>query len=313
MKWIQYKITTTPDAVEAISYQIGELGIEGIEIEDAIPLSQEDKEKMYVDILEETKIKNKDLAYVKFYLSEEDDKDGIVEKVKDILGEIKNFLPIGEGTIETVITDESEWANNWKKYFKPFRVDEQIIVKPTWEPLEGYDDEDIILEIDPGMAFGTGTHETTSLCVKKLNNYINYDDIVFDIGCGSGILGIAASKLGAKKVICTDIDINAVKVATENIEVNKVKHNVEVKHGDLTETLSEKADIVVANILAEVIIVLSRNMYTVFPLSSTLEETNLRYVLLTSGFAAAGRLVRTTAGADFLKGKSEATLSASAE
>lgn len=263
MKWIQYKLLTTPEAVDAISYQLYELGIKGIEIEDAIPLSEDDKEKMFVDIVDEPILKDENIALIKFYISEQEEEQTILNQVKKAIQDVSQFLPIGDGTIERMLTDEKDWAENWKKYFKPFRVDEQIIIKPSWEVLDQVADDDIVIEIDPGMAFGTGTHETTSLCIGLLNKYLKGNELVFDIGCGSGILGIAASKLGATKVICSDIDPNAVTVAIENVTINKVDHNVEVHQGDLLETIQEKADVVVANILAEVIILLTENIKSV--------------------------------------------------
>ncbi|MFP4697879.1 MAG: 50S ribosomal protein L11 methyltransferase [Eubacteriales bacterium] len=260
MKWLQYKLTTTPQAVDAISYRLLKLGIQGIEIEDGVPLSNKDKEIMYVDFLDEPTQKDKDTSYMSFYLSEKEDKKIIINNIKKILKDVSQYLYIGKGIIETKEIDEKDWANNWKKYFKPFRVDKNIIIKPSWEEMDFAYENDIILELDPGMAFGTGTHETTSLCINMINKYIQRNLIVYDIGCGSGVLGIAAAKLGASKVICTDIDPNAVAVAKENINKNKVSSNVSVKQGDLVDTINEKSDIVVANILADVIIKLTENI-----------------------------------------------------
>ncbi|TCK98398.1 [LSU ribosomal protein L11P]-lysine N-methyltransferase [Natranaerovirga hydrolytica] len=258
MKWIQYKLKTTSEAVDIISYKLYEIGIQGIEVEDNVPLSEQDKEKMFVDILEEQNT-NDNSACIKFYVSEEDNKD-MIKEVTTILEQISEFMPVGSKALEKIITDEKDWAENWKKYFKPFKVEEHIIVKPTWETLKNNEKDDIIIEIDPGMAFGTGTHETTSLCVSGIKKYLNSKDSVYDIGCGSGILGIVASKLGAREVICTDIDPVAVTVAKENVKVNKVANNVSVYQGNLLENIDKKANIVVANILADVIIHLTQDI-----------------------------------------------------
>ncbi|TCT16876.1 [LSU ribosomal protein L11P]-lysine N-methyltransferase [Natranaerovirga pectinivora] len=262
MKWIQYKLKTTPEAVDAISYQLYELGIQGIEIEDCIPLSEADKKQLFVDLMDEPTIIEENTSYIKFYISEEENKDIVIQEIKKSIKEVSEFVSVGEATIQELITDEKDWAENWKKYFKPFKVDENIIVKPSWEALDFAREEDIVIEIDPGMAFGTGTHETTSLCISSINKYMKKNDRVYDIGCGSGILGIAASKLGAAKVVCTDIDPMAVTVASENVQINQVNNNVEVYKGNLLETIdeSDKADLVVANILAEVIIILTKDI-----------------------------------------------------
>ena len=260
MKWIQYRLSTSVEAVDSICYNLSEIGIEGVEIEDNIPLSEEDKKQMYVDLLDETFDEKNNEVIVKFYLSEEHPNDEIIDRIKLMLGEIKQYLPIGKGTITSLVRDENEWADNWKKYFKSFKVDNNIIIKPTWEQLKHCDEGDIVIELDPGMAFGTGTHETTSLCIKKINKYIENKNKLYDIGCGSGILGIVAAKLGAKEVVCIDIDPNAVKVAKENVEANKVDAVVQVFQGNLADTLKGSADIIVANILAEVIIALSEDI-----------------------------------------------------
>lgn len=268
MKWLQYKINTVPPAVEAISYQLHQLGVQGIEIEDTLPLSKEDKEKMYVDILDKTNQLECNTASIYFYISENEYNEHFTEKIKNLLIHVKNYVAIGEGSIQINKVNEEDWAENWKKYFKPFKVDENIIIKPTWESYTNIQAEDIIIEIDPGMAFGTGTHETTSLCISMLKKYLKSGYNVYDIGCGSGILGIVASKLGASDIICTDIDANAIKVANENITVNNVQDNVKVKQGNLAETLTEKVDIVVANILADVIITLTKEIKNYLKINS---------------------------------------------
>ncbi|MDF2819590.1 MAG: ribosomal protein methyltransferase [Clostridiales bacterium] len=260
MKWTQIKLTTTAEAVEAVAYTLGELGIQGIEIKDNQPLTEDEKRQMYVDLVDVLPNQDDNNTYIYFYLSELEDIDEKVLIIKEAIDELKEFVDIGEATLTLSQTDEIDWANNWKKYFKPFRVEDNIVIKPSWEIYEKENNDDIIIEIDPGMAFGSGTHETTSLCIKCLNKYIKKDSLVIDVGCGSGILGIVASKLGAKQVSCIDIDINAVTVAKENVEINNVTHNVHVEQGDLLQTATQKADIIVANILADVIIMLTKDI-----------------------------------------------------
>lgn len=264
MKWIRFTLDTHTEAVDILSYRLDEIGVEGIEIEDKVPLSDSDKEKMFVDILPDPE-DNDGTAKVHFYMEPENcDPEKIMLQVQDIFQDIKQYCEIGKGTISLSETEDKDWINNWKAYFKPFRAAENIVIKPTWEEYEKENDSDILIEIDPGIAFGTGSHETTKLCIQALDRYVKEGDSVLDVGCGSGILSIAALKLGAKHATAIDIDEVAVKVAAENFEVNHIPSSgYSLYDGDLITNafLKVKAgtghDIVVANILADVIIPLT--------------------------------------------------------
>lgn len=264
MKWIRFTLDTHTDAVDILSYRLNEIGIEGIEIEDKLPLSDADKEKMFVDILPDPQ-DNDGTAKVHFYMEPENcEPEKIMLQVQDILGEIKEYCNIGRGTVTLSETEDKDWINNWKAYFKPFRASENIVIKPTWEKYEKEKESDILVEIDPGIAFGTGSHETTRLCIQALSTYVEEGSSVLDVGCGSGILSIAALKLGAAHATAIDIDEIAVKVAAENFAVNQIPASqYSLFDGDLISNpfLKVKAgtshDIVVANILADVIIPLT--------------------------------------------------------
>lgn len=264
MKWNKYTLTTTTEAVDLISYTLDELGIEGIEIEDKIPLSDEDKKKMFIDILPELG-PDDGKAYVSFYIEPEDDTPDTIKNVLDAVHELKDFVDIGEATIVKTQTADVDWMNNWKKYWKPFQVDEKIWIKPTWETLNDVEDDALVVQLDPGTSFGTGMHHTTRLCITQLKKYLKPEHSLFDVGCGSGILSIIGLMLGAKEASATDIDERAVEAALENAEVNKIDMSAyTVKTGDVItdadfrhEMGEHKFDIVVANILADIIIPLS--------------------------------------------------------
>lgn len=264
MKWIRFTIDTHVDAVDMLSYMLDEIGVEGIEIEDHLPLSEEDKKKMFVDILPDPVI-NDNTAKVHFYMEPEQcDPEKMMLKVQDLLQEAGEFCEIGNGTVSLSETEDKDWINNWKTFFKPFRAANHIVIKPTWEEYTKEKEEDILIEIDPGIAFGTGSHETTKLCIQALDKFIKPGDSVLDVGCGSGILSIASLKLGARHATAIDIDEAAVKVAAENMEVNHIPpEDYSLFHGNLIDNpeLKEKAgtghDIIVANILADVILPLT--------------------------------------------------------
>ena len=264
MKWIRFTLDTHTEAVDILSYKLNEIGVEGIEVEDHMPLSEEDKKKMFVDILPDP-VDNDGSAKVHFYMEPENcDPEKVMLQVQDIFQEIKEFCEIGKGTVTLSETEDKDWINNWKTFFKPFRAAENIVIKPTWEEYEKENEEDILIEIDPGIAFGTGSHETTKLCIQALDKYVREGDSVLDVGCGSGILSIAALKLGAGHATAIDIDEVAVKVAAENMAVNKISPTqYDLYDGDLITNSYMKVraglghDIVVANILADVIIPLT--------------------------------------------------------
>lgn len=264
MRWNKYTLTTTTEAVDLISYTLDELGIEGIEIEDKIPLTEEEKKQMFIDILPELG-PDDGVAYVSFYIEPENDSDDTIRKVLDAVHELKDFVDIGEGTIVKTQTADEDWMNNWKKYWKPFQVDDKIWIKPTWEILNDVADDTLVVELDPGTSFGTGMHHTTRLCITQLKKYLKPEHELFDVGCGSGILSIIGLMLGIKSASATDVDVHAVEAAIENAKVNHIDMSkYTVKTGDIItdaafrqEMGMHQYDIVVANILADIIIPLS--------------------------------------------------------
>ncbi|HHW66695.1 MAG: ribosomal protein methyltransferase [Epulopiscium sp.] len=264
LKWIRLTISTKSEAVEAISYALTNIGIPTIEIDDPndITMTMEKKNKTDWDYIDEELLKSKDMneVLIKVYLPEDAPYEEKIIQIQNSLNHIKQFLDVGKGTVQTDVLHEEEWANSWKKYYKPIKIGKNIVIKPSWEEYTSTDEREIIIEMDPGMAFGTGTHETTAMCLELLEKYITKGNIVFDIGCGSGILGIASAKLGASSVIGVDLDANAVKVAKNNVNSNHVEHIMKVYEGNLLDVVNEKADIVVANIIADVIIELSESV-----------------------------------------------------
>lgn len=225
MKWIKFTLDTHTDAVDILSCMLDEIGVEGIEIEDHVPLSEAEKKQMYVDILPDPE-ENDGTARVHFYMEPETcNPEKTMLQVQGIFQEIKAYTEIGKGTVTLSETEDKDWMNNWKTFFRPFRAATNVIVKPTWETcsLADYSPEnDIVIDIDPGIAFGTGTHETTKLCIQALSKYGCGGKRILDVGCGSGILAIAALKLGAAYAAATDIDETAVGVAAENMQVNHI-------------------------------------------------------------------------------------------
>lgn len=266
MKWKKFTLTTTTEAVDLISYTLDELGIEGIEIEDNIPLTEKETKGMFIDILPELP-PDEGVAKVSFYLDEDDDIPAMMAKVKEALEELKPFTDLGACTFAESETEDKDWINNWKQYFKPFTVD-HILIKPTWETVPEEHKDKLLIQIDPGTAFGTGMHETTQLCIRQLEKYVTPDSEVLDVGTGSGILGITALKLGAKHVFGTDLDENAITAVGENLEANGIAPGqFKVVQGNIIddkavqdEVKYEYYDIAVANILADVIIMLQKEI-----------------------------------------------------
>ena len=266
MKWKKFTLTTTTEAVDLISYTLDELGIEGIEIEDNIPLTEKETKGMFIDILPELP-PDEGVAKVSFYLDEDDDIPAMMAKVKEALEELKPFTDLGACTFAESETEDKDWINNRKQYVKPFTVD-HILIKPTWETVPEEHKDKLLIQIDPGTAFGTGMHETTQLCIRQLEKYVTPDSEVLDVGTGSGILGITALKLGAKHVFGTDLDENAITAVGENLEANGIApEQFKVVQGNIIddktvqdEVKYEYYDIAVANILADVIIMLQKEI-----------------------------------------------------
>ena len=263
MKWKKFTLTTTTEAVDLISYTLDELGIEGIEIEDNIPLTEKETKGMFIDILPELP-PDEGVAKVSFYLDEDDDIPAMMAKGKEALEELKPFTDLGACTFAESETEDKDWINNWKQYFHQFYVDDILIV-PSWEEVKAEDKDKMILHIDPGTAFGTGMHETTQLVIRQLKKYVTPDTEMLDVGTGSGILGIVALKLGAKHVLGTDLDPCAVPAVAENKEANQiVDETFDMVIGNIIDDKAiqdqagyEKYDIVTANILADVLIPLT--------------------------------------------------------
>lgn len=265
MKYTKVSLKTTTEAVDFISNLFDEIGLEGIQIEDNIPLSEEDKKAMYIDILPELP-EDDGTAIVSSYFDPANfEVPQLQRKIEKGLKELSLFINIGEGTLQFSDTDDKDWLNNWKEFFKPFRVADDIIIKPTWEELPEHKEGDLVIEIDPGIAFGTGAHETTKLCILGLRKYITSDTQLLDVGCGSGILSIIGLKLGAKHALGTDIDEHALEATKENIVVNHIAgEQFDLLAGNIIseEEIQQKVgmkkyDVVVANILADIIIPLS--------------------------------------------------------
>ena len=280
MKWKKYTIDTTTEAEDFLSAMLDEIGIEGIEIDDNVPLSSEDTTAMFIDFPPELP-PDQGLSKVSFYLDADEDHSEILQKVREGIEEQRLFVNVGKGSISESETEDLDWMNNWKEYFHSFTID-NILIKPTWEDIEEENKDKILIEIDPGSSFGTGKHETTQLCIHELQKYITSDSQVLDVGCGSGILSIVALKLGAAHVTGTDVDVNCMTSTAENFEVNHLlPEDGSFYAGDLTSDQAlrdqvgyHKYDVVVANILADIIIPMADALY------GTVKEDG---ILITSG------------------------------
>ena len=263
MKWNQFRLKTTTEAEDIVSSMLADLGIEGVQIEDKIPLTQSDTEQMFVDILPDMR-EDDGWAYLTFYLDEEVDKHEMLLKVRQELEEMRSYLNVGDCTIEESQTEDVDWVNNWKQYFHQFYIDD-ILVIPSWENVEAKDSDKMVIHIDPGTAFGTGMHETTQLCIRQLKKYVTEDTEILDVGCGSGILGMLALKFGAKHSVGTDLDPCAIDATYENMDNNGISRDqYEVMIGNIIDDKEvqdkvgyEKYDIVAANILADVLVPLT--------------------------------------------------------
>ena len=235
MRWNKYRLKTTTQAEDFVSGVLMELGITGIQIEDNVQITQEEKEKQFIDYLADLP-EDDGTAYISFYTeenSQDENDEALLNRLRERLKEANSFIPVGEGSIEKSATEDTDWVDNWKKYFKSFTVG-KFFIKPTWETLDDTHKNMEMIEIDPGTAFGTGKHDTTQLCMKQLIRYIKTGDKVLDLGCGSGILSIVAKKLGAAAVSMTDIDPAAIRAAQENFAVNHISMNdVEIMEGNV--------------------------------------------------------------------------------
>lgn len=274
MKWTKFMVKTITDAEDIIISTLYDIGLEGAQIEDKIPLTPLEKEQMFVDILPDGP-EDDGIAYLSFFVEEKEDGtlelmgeeisvDEIVEKIKNELEDLRCFMEIGEGTVMVSETEDIDWINNWKKYFHQFYIDDLLVI-PSWEEVKEEDKDKMILHIDPGTAFGTGMHETTQLCIRQLKKYITPETELLDVGTGSGILAIISLMYGIKHAVGTDLDPCAVEAVRENMEVNHINPEAfDMMIGNIITDKAvqdkvgyEKYDIVVANILADVLVPLT--------------------------------------------------------
>ena len=263
MKWNKITLEIREEVVDIVISTLADIGLEGAEIQDKQPLSEQDKKQMFVDILPDMP-EDDGVAYLNFYLDEDEDVNAMLEKVKAELEELRMFVDIGSGMITLSQTEDKDWINNWKQYFKQFYVDDILII-PSWEEVKEEDKDRMIIHIDPGTAFGTGMHETTQLCIRQLKKYVTSETELLDVGTGSGILSIVALKLGAKHAVGTDLDPCAVPAVEENKEANEIPVEAfDMMIGNIIDDKEvqdkvgyEKYDIVVANILADVLVPLT--------------------------------------------------------
>ena len=263
MKWNKFTLKTRSEVEDIVISTLADVGIEGVEIQDKQPLTESDKQQMFVDIMPD--IPDDDgIAYLNFYLDVDEDKEKVLADVRAALAEMQEFLDLGECTITESETEDKDWINNWKQYFKQFYVDDILII-PSWEEVKPEDRDKMIIHIDPGTAFGTGMHETTQLCIRQLKKYVTKDTELLDVGTGSGILSIIALKLGARHAVGTDLDPCAVPAVEENKEVNGIPVEAfDMMIGNIIDDKEvqdrvgyEKYDIVTANILADVLVPLT--------------------------------------------------------
>ena len=258
--WIEVRVITKSEALEPVSGIFYGLDCKGVAIEDPNDILEREQGPLTWDFADINVLEHKGkVAVVKAYFSEEDNIDEILKYINEKMNELKELgIDTGVAKVESEKMFEEDWANNWKKYYKPTKVGEKIVVKPIWEEYDAQGEE-LVVELDPGMAFGTGTHETTRMCIQSLEKYVKEDSTVFDVGCGSGILAIAAAKLGSKMAVGVDLDPVAVESAKENVGYNNLE-NIQILYGNLVEVIDGKADIVVANIIAEVICILTEDV-----------------------------------------------------
>lgn len=263
MKWNKFRIKTTTQAEDMVCGSLMELGIQGVEIEDKVPLTAQEQAQMFVDILPEFG-EDDGTAYISFYLDVEEDQESVLAAVKEELAQIGTYMDVGEAEIEESQTEDVDWINNWKKYFHQFTIDGVLII-PSWEEVTPEDEDKMIIHIDPGTAFGTGMHETTQLCIRQLKKYVTKETVILDVGCGSGILGMLALKFGAAYSVGTDLDPCAITATHENMETNGISRGqYEVMIGNIIDDEEvkkqagyERFDIAAANILADVLVPLT--------------------------------------------------------
>lgn len=253
--WIEICVHTSREAVEAVSNKMIEIGLNGVEIEDSEVLTR-NWTTTYGEIIslsaEEYPTEG---AIVKGYASQAADTDHLVQEIDQLVNQLETYgLDPGPRQVSTRMVPEESWAHAWKKFYKPVQVTKRLTVKPRWETYQPKSDDEIVIELDPGMAFGTGTHPTTIQCLRLMEKWISPGDQVIDVGCGSGILSIAAAEMGAGSVLAVDLDEVAVQSAKENIGLSTCAERIEVRQGDLLQDIDGPAELIVANLLAEIIL-----------------------------------------------------------
>lgn len=275
MKWIEVLVKTTTEAVSIVSSILYEAGALGLVIEDPKDiLTYHDNEEDWDYVDPKLLDQNYEGVIIKGYLQESEDLIDKIEYIKQGVEKIPQYnLDKGLGEVTTSEVQDQDWSSTWRKYYKPKKVGNRIVIKPSWEPYQK-NDKELIIELDPGMAFGTGTHETTIMCIRMLEKYIHNFDNVIDIGCGTGILSIAAAKLGAVNTLAIDLDEDSVRISKENVRKNGVANTVLVKHGNLLDVVDGKVNIIVANIVADIIKIITKDV------KSFLEDDG---VFITSG------------------------------
>ncbi|MDE5588263.1 MAG: 50S ribosomal protein L11 methyltransferase [Acetatifactor sp.] len=274
MKWVKFKIKTITDAEDIIISALYDIGLEGAQIEDKVPLTALEKEQMFVDILPDGPADD-GIAWLSFFVEKKDDGslevqgeatdvESVVKKVEQELEDLRLFCDIGEGTVTVDETEDIDWINNWKQYFHQFYIDD-ILVIPSWEEIGQEDESKTVLHIDPGTAFGTGMHETTQLCIRQLKKYVTKETELLDVGTGSGILSILALMFGAKHAVGTDLDTCALDAVEQNCEANGIvpdRFSMMIGNIITDKEVQDRVgydcyDIVVANILADVLVPLT--------------------------------------------------------
>ena len=274
MKWVKFRIKTVTDAEDIIISTLYDLGLEGAQIEDKVPLTAMEKEQMFVDILPDGP-EDDGIAYLSFFVEEKEDgslevagekttTEAVLADVKRELEDLRQFMDIGEGSVVVDETEDIDWINNWKQYFHQFTIDDVLVI-PSWEEVACEDQDKMVLHIDPGTAFGTGMHDTTQLCIRQLHKYVTPETVLLDVGTGSGILAILSLMFGAKRAVGTDLDPCAVDAVRENMEANHIDTadftmmigNIITEPSVQDQVGYECYDIVVANILAEVLVPLT--------------------------------------------------------
>jgi len=293
MKWTEISILTTNEAVEAVSNILHEAGASGVVIEDSGELTKERFDQFGEIYALNPSDFPKNGVIVKAYLSATSFLAETVEEIKAAITNLINYdINIGENLLSISEVNEEDWATAWKKYYHPVKISERFTIVPTWENYTPVSTDELIIELDPGMAFGTGTHATTVMCLQALEKVVKKGNSVVDVGTGSGVLSVGAALLGATQVHALDLDLVAVNAAKENVELNKVDNVVEVFHGNLLDTVKEPADVVVANILAEIIMTFTDDAFSIvkpggyFVTSGIIgaKKEDVKNALIASGF-----------------------------